>query len=562
MTVTITGKVTNGDVDLSISILASPALNLISPIQATYLNTSVLLDFVESNSDNLFYSVDGGANTSISSPTNLSLSQGPHTIILYANNSYGINSRQVSFNVNTSRIIVLYSEYTGANASSSTDFNASLTTFEDSENMQGVILENIGYGKIVFEEALNLTEGIGHIVDIDKYTEISNNSIFLDPLGLPGFNRAATIFIYNLSFSNPRVLIDGSVCPSNVCTKQGYSHGALEFNISSFSPYLVTFSAEETPIVTSGGGGSGSGGGGSGSGGGGGSDGKLENSIFNVSRDIINISLGSGDSLVEEIIITNKRAIDINLTIEDIDLGDLFPEIITNSFSLGPLESKKFKFNFSVPFDKDPDVYFGRIKIKSGIGEEEILVLINTESKDKFFNIGLDVLSKNKELYIGQKLVIGVTISDLKGLGETKTNIEYTIQNEEGLIIIIQETDEIVIDKELYFVRKFEIPSNTGLGRYIIKAKIIKGDSVQVASSWFTIVEKFDFGKSSIIVKIILVVLLILAFFIVPIIIDKEKRRKILDFIGLLKILERSKIVSRINSKDSVDNLSRKNESL
>lgn len=55
------------------------------------------------------------------------------------------------------------------------------------------------------------------------------------------------MILYNLSYTNPRILKDNEICPSDICTKESYtSDGNLTFSVTSFSVY----STEETPTVT------------------------------------------------------------------------------------------------------------------------------------------------------------------------------------------------------------------------------------------------------------------------------------------------------------------------
>ena len=64
------------------------------------------------------------------------------------------------------------------------------------------------------------------------------------------------MIISNLTFTNPRILRDNEVCPSDICTMESYDDGNLTLNVTGFSEY----SAEETPtssttMVATGGGG-------------------------------------------------------------------------------------------------------------------------------------------------------------------------------------------------------------------------------------------------------------------------------------------------------------------
>ncbi|MEN9626480.1 MAG: hypothetical protein RL557_808, partial [archaeon] len=82
-----------------------------------------------------------------------------------------------------------------------------------------------------------------NFIDINKHTNISFNKISINTTALPNFNVSATLYLYNLTFTNPRILRDDSVCSSSICTKESYSNGILKFNVTGSS----TYTAEETP---------------------------------------------------------------------------------------------------------------------------------------------------------------------------------------------------------------------------------------------------------------------------------------------------------------------------
>ncbi len=116
-------------------------------------------------------------------------------------------------------------------------------------NITNLILDVPSHGKINFSQSVDLSSG----GDLDVNVNISNNRIYLNSTALAALNKSAVLYLYNLTFSNPRILKDGAVCSSAICTEVSYSSGELVFNVSSFSVY----SAEETPSSSSSSGGSG-----------------------------------------------------------------------------------------------------------------------------------------------------------------------------------------------------------------------------------------------------------------------------------------------------------------
>jgi hypothetical protein len=87
----------------------------------------------------------------------------------------------------------------------------------DLRNVPTLNLSNT-HGKIEWKQTSSpyiLTRDNAQL-DIDSYISISKGSISLDSTHLPELNRPATITLYNLTITNPRILKDGAVCAT--CT--------------------------------------------------------------------------------------------------------------------------------------------------------------------------------------------------------------------------------------------------------------------------------------------------------------------------------------------------------
>lgn len=246
---TVTGKATSEYISMNITVIASspPTLSIISPENKTYLsNSSLLVSYSASNEGTVWYNLDNTNNVTISIQDYFNTSQGSHTLFLYANNSFGTTSKNVTFFVNSTRFIIIYEEFKTNKKGNSTDFDK--IAYEDIQDVSNIILENTDFGKIKFNEPINLTNdknNTDNILDIDSNADISFNRIEIDSGNLPNFNKQSSLELYNLSFTNPRILKNGEVCSSTACIIESYPSGTLKFNVTGFSVY----SAEETPSV-------------------------------------------------------------------------------------------------------------------------------------------------------------------------------------------------------------------------------------------------------------------------------------------------------------------------
>ncbi len=226
--------------------LILPSLTIIKPKNETYMTKEDLpLKYSANYEDTVKYNIDLGENTTITSNTTFSVSsQGSHTLYLYANNTVGTTSKNVTFTIDSNKFKVYYDEYNDANKGNSTNFNES--SYSEIQNLSNVVLENTDYGKISFNEVINMTddENISdNEVDLDSHTNISENHIEINSTALPNLNKSSTLYFYNLSLTNPRALREEIVCPSEICTSPVYSSGTWRFNVTGFTVY----SLEETP---------------------------------------------------------------------------------------------------------------------------------------------------------------------------------------------------------------------------------------------------------------------------------------------------------------------------
>jgi hypothetical protein len=227
--------------------LTLPILTIHSPENATYIaNTSLLLNYSASYEDTVWYNLNG-TNISITSETYFNTSEGSHTIYLYANNSLGTATKNITFFVNSSKFKIHYNNFKGANKGNSTNFNKH--SYSKIQNLSNIILENSEYGKIEFNQAINLTDDINlsdNEINLDSNINISSNKIELNSTALPNFNKEATLYLYGLNFSNPQILKDNVVCSAPDCVQESYSGGTLKFNVTGFTIY----EARQTPSIT------------------------------------------------------------------------------------------------------------------------------------------------------------------------------------------------------------------------------------------------------------------------------------------------------------------------
>lgn len=504
----VTGEITNANLAVSVSVvIGEPSLTITDPKNNTYISSKNLsLNFIHENAQTIWYNLDQvpGTNTTITGNTTFNTTVGQHTLFIYANNTNGNKtSDSVNFNVNISKFKVIYDEFSGNSKGSSTDFNS--TSYEKLQNLSDLILEDINYGKIEFNEVINVTDDFNvsnREINLDNYTEISLNHIKIDSIALPNLNKSATLFLYNLSFTNPRILRDGSVCPESICTEVSYSGGTLIFNVTHFTVY----SAEETPsgIIYSEGGGGG---------------GIRIRKIFTLDPEEIKVKLEQGQNITETIKITNKGNQPLKFSIINSELEE-FLEVIPKEFSLNVGESKTIILDFLAKENVPANLYLGKLILKEDETEKEIFIAIEVVTISSSFDVKATIPMKFTYIRPGGELVSKIELFNLEESKKIGLQMDYIIKDEEGNEIIIEhETGET----QTIFSKTFNIPKDTKPGRYILYVRATQEEDVVSSTAWFNI------GKPPIylmILKQIEIILLVLGIIVIIgiIILYKKKR--------------------------------------
>lgn len=504
----ITGKVITGEAtlqhtEISIQIVGVvPSISLLSPRNVTYFTKeNILLNYTSNNSLNIWYSLNGNSNISITSPIHFNLSSnGIYTLRLYSNNSDGNRTIQnITFIANETRFNVSYDEF--KDEGDTTDFND--YGFEEIQNLTNITINKNNLGKISFQETINLTQCSNNLCDLSTHVNISFNRIELNSSALPNFNKSAILTLYNLTFSNPRILKDGSLCSSTECAKISYSSGTLTFNITSFSIY----SAEETSSSSGSSGSSSSSSSSGGSGEGSGGAGIIQNPPFTVQPTNIAIDLKKGESKIYDLTILNSNRSDISINISS-DLYDII-NIDENVLNLKKGESKTIKIEFKANESLKENNYLGNIFIKSRVLNINIPISITLSSKDALFDIKIDLEDKNKEVISGKELISNLQLYNL-GEGEKQGIIIYSIKDQKGNIIF-SENESIIVNKKLDITKKFKIPEKLESGTYLLSAILTYDNKMASTSIWFKVKTKNEeLLENSIKITLIVIIIILL----------------------------------------------------
>jgi len=473
----ITGEATSG-VNMNITVTAPslPTLNLISPKNFTYtINQSLLLNYSAANAQAVWYKLDNGVNITITSSINFNISYGSHTLFLYANSSFGDQtSKNVTFYVGSGIFSMNFSKFQGSYKGDSTNFN--YYSYEEMQNLSSIQFEDTRYGKIYFNNMINLTDDdnfYDYEIEIDRYMNITSNFIWIDSNYLSNFNTSATLTLTGLTLTTPQILIDENVCPSTICTQQSYSSGTLIFNVTHFS----SFSSEETPVSTSPGS--------SGSSGGGGSSTPISVKSYSMSPKDIKVKLKQGQTIAKEIKITNTGTKELEIILSSEKISG-FLRLSETSFTLKPQETKVINIDILARKSTIPDLYIGKI-VLSGDINEEILTAIEVASEKSLFDVSVEIPQRFQIEGAGKEIIANVKLFNLGGIGRTDVLVEYEIRNSNG-DSILKSSETIAVETQVSLSKIFAIPLDTSDGDYVLYVKTTtpEGD-VASSTAWFSV---------------------------------------------------------------------------
>ncbi len=360
--------------------------------------------------------------------------------------------------------------------------NLSLVDIGDVTNF---FIEESNSGKINFRESLDLSQGM----DLGKHINISFNRIELNSTALSALNKSATLHLYGLAFTNPRVLADGAICPDSICTEVSYSGGTFAFNVTHFTAY----SSEETPGGGdgSGSGSSSSGGSGSSSSGGGGVIPQEKTSDFTIDKSTIKITLKQGQTKEEFITVKNTGGTDLDLAaslqaLKEFIISPSLDEIKTR---LSPDNEKTLSFIFGAKKDQIPDIYVGEIKITSGNIEKIVNTIMEIESARPLFDVDVLVLPEYKSIFPGKGVYLDVSLFNVRGFGRVDVSLEYSIKDFKGNLIA-KEEETLAVENQAKFGREILLPSDIKPGTYVASVKVNYEDSVGISSDIFEVKAK------------------------------------------------------------------------
>jgi hypothetical protein len=254
--------------------------------------------------------------------------------------------------------------------------------------------------------------------------------------------------------------------------------------------------------------------GGGGGGGGGGGAASSVTSNFNVSTNLIQITIKKGESLKKIIIVKNTAKKSKNFLVKvSPEIKDLFFPSEYN-FSLEPGEEKELSFTIAATNDTISGVYPGSIDINSEFQDKKILVVANIKDKSSLFDVSIKIPDNYKKINPGKDLFFEIKLFNFGEIGRVDANVNYLIKDFDGNVI--ESKDEtIAVETQASISRTVKLPADSKPGDYIAIANVKYGNDTASSSDMFQVVgqKTFNFksaGRLTIIIVIIIIILIAL----------------------------------------------------
>jgi len=414
-------------------------------------------------------------------------------------------------NVSISGLRIVYSNFNNT----TTGFNAMSTS--ELENLTNITLERSVYGKIVFNEIVNLTlvAGADRIVNFDNDLLITSNAISINNGNLPYLNKSVNITLRGLSFSDPQIMKNGVACTD--CTELSYSEGNIVFSTTVFYGSYFIRETPVSPICGNGicesgetssncvadcGGGDGGDSGGGGGGGGGETPTTIKIYDFYVQPDFFVAEMKKGSYYQRQIRIVNNGTENLTIGIAVINLTEfIFSDV--QSVSLRKGESTNITLHIYVSELRPSDVYVGKVSFRNSQVSRDTRIILDIKDKNALFDIRTKILKR----YInpGGMAKANVSIINLGDLRNFDVALEYKALDFDNKEYVIKKED-FAINETFNGIFELELPKDIPLGDYVFYTRVSAGNVSASSYDTFTI-EKISWLAWILIILIILIIM-------------------------------------------------------
>lgn len=226
------------------------------------------------------------------------------------------------------------------------------------------------------------------------------------------------------------------------------------------------------------------------------------------------IRLKQGETKKEEITITNKgnKRIKIGLSFS----GEEFAKVNKTSFELNAKESEKVILDFIARENTPPNLYLGKLIVKSENTEKEVLISVEVETKKPMFDVNLEIPEEFQAVAPGGEILARISLYNLGEIKRADVIIDYIIKDRKGNIIVSKK-ETLTVETKVNFIRTIKIPEDTKYGNYTFYVKVEYINETAIAGAEFSVgqLERPLAIKENLFLLIIILAIIVLTFFLV-----------------------------------------------
>ncbi len=222
-----------------------------------------------------------------------------------------------------------------------------------------------------------------------------------------------------------------------------------------------------------------------GGGGGGAAPGKAPEVAFELSEEVLKVTLSESQSLERTLRVNNTGKVPLEIEVENplSPLVDVFPR----HFEIQPGESRALVIFFNPGKSARPDVYSGLLRFK-GLYEgiqvvHEAAVVLEIESEVVLFDASVDLLKKT--LLPGEDLKATITLVDLRRQQHpADVKLIYTVLDLNNAKYY-EEEEVISLEQQASFSKTIPLPATIPTGDYVSTLKLHLRSSLHGSPSLF-----------------------------------------------------------------------------
>ena len=211
---------------------------------------------------------------------------------------------------------------------------------------------------------------------------------------------------------------------------------------------------------------------------------------FKTSKNLVKINIKQGETKQETINIENTGAVSLNFEIEQEGLEDLLI-VSEDSFVLEADQKKAINIVAFASETQKAGVYTGKLRIKSNVKEEVVIIIIEIKERTALFDIKVEV--KENAIQQGQKVEAEITLLNLGDLKPVDVELYYAIRDLENNNIVFK-SDTLAVEDKKTIKRKLKIPAYLKPGKYMFYAEARYNGQIAVSSSVIEVIEPGDIG--------------------------------------------------------------------